>query len=263
MLNEEIRKIVMGFRPIDDDFMNIIFSENTPLVEYVIRVILNKNDLVIESSKTQVDTHHIGSRNITFDVLAKDSAGNKYNIEVQRSNSGADKKRARFHSASIDVNSLESGQSFKKLIDSYIIFITENDVLRGNNLIYHIERSITETGKKFNDGAHIIYVNASYNNIDSELGKLVHDFMCKQSNEMLCKPLAEVTYKYKNTPEGVEHMCKAVEEYGQKRENIGCQKGIISTIKKLLKKGILSNKEIAEAMDMSEESINEIASQIN
>ena len=48
MANEEIKRIVMGFRPIDDDFMNIIFSENTPLVEYVLQVILDKSDLVIE-----------------------------------------------------------------------------------------------------------------------------------------------------------------------------------------------------------------------
>ena len=53
MANEEIKRIVMGFRPIDDDFMNIIFSENTPLVEYVLQVILDKSDLVIEESKTR------------------------------------------------------------------------------------------------------------------------------------------------------------------------------------------------------------------
>ena len=54
MADEEIKQIVMGLRPIDDDFMNIIFSENTPLVEYVLQVILDKSDLVIEESKTQV-----------------------------------------------------------------------------------------------------------------------------------------------------------------------------------------------------------------
>ena len=57
MANEEIKRIVMGLRPIDDDFMNIIFSENTPLVEYVLQVILDKSDLVIEESKTQVKTN--------------------------------------------------------------------------------------------------------------------------------------------------------------------------------------------------------------
>ena len=145
MANEEIKRIVMGFRPIDDDFMNIIFSENTPLVEYVLQVILDKSDLVIEESKTQVKTNHFGSRNVTFDVLAKDNTGKKYNIEVQRSSAGADTRRARYHSASIDVDSLSSGQTFKELLDSYVIFITEKDVLNGQEPIYHINRSIAET----------------------------------------------------------------------------------------------------------------------
>ena len=81
MADEEIKQIVMGLRPIDDDFMNIIFSENTPLVEYVLQVILDKSDLVIEISKTQVKTNHFGSRNVTFDVLAKDNTGKKVTIQ--------------------------------------------------------------------------------------------------------------------------------------------------------------------------------------
>ena len=169
MANEEIKRIVMGFRPIDDDFMNIIFSENTPLVEYVLQVILDKSDLVIEESKTQVKTNHFGSRNVTFDVLAKDNTGKKYNIEVQRSSAGADTRRARYHSASIDVDSLSSGQTFKELLDSYVIFITEKDVLNGQEPIYHINRSIAETTEIFDDGAHIIYVNASYQNVETTL----------------------------------------------------------------------------------------------
>ena len=142
MANEEIKRIVMGLRPIDDDFMNIIFSENTPLVEYVLQVILDKSDLVIEESKTQVKTNHFGSRNVTFDVLAKDNTGKRYNIEVQRSSAGADTRRARYHSASIDVDSLSSGQTFKELLDSYVIFITEKDVLKGQEPIYHIISSM-------------------------------------------------------------------------------------------------------------------------
>ena len=167
MANEEIKRIVMGLRPIDDDFMNIIFSENTPLVEYVLQVILDKSDLVIEESKTQVKTNHFGSRNVTFDVLAKDNTGKRYNIEVQRSS----------------------------------IFITEKDVLNGQEPIYHINRSIAETTEIFDDGAHIIYVNASYQNVETTLGRLIHDFMCSQSSDMLCEPIAKVTYKYKHTPE--------------------------------------------------------------
>ena len=249
----------------NDDFMNIIFSENTPLVEYVLQVILDKSDLVIEESKTQVKTNHFGSRNVTFDVLAKDNTGKKYNIEVQRSSAGADTRRARYHSASIDVDSLSSGQTFKELLDSYVIFITEKDVLNGQEPIYHINRSIAETTEIFDDGAHIIYVNASYQNVQTSLGRLIHDFMCSQSSDMLCEPIAKVTYKYKNTPEGVDYMCKAVEEYGLKREKEGIlkgrQEGIIDSVIKFIKKGKLSYEEIADNFDMPVDEVRKLAAQ--
>ena len=253
----------------NDDFMNIIFSENTPLVEYVLQVILDKSDLVIEESKTQVKTNHFGSRNVTFDVLAKDNTGKRYNIEVQRSSAGADTRRARYHSASIDVDSLSSGQTFKELLDSYVIFITEKDVLNGQEPIYHINRSIAETTEIFDDGAHIIYVNASYQNVETTLGRLIHDFMCSQSSDMLCEPIAKVTYKYKNTPEGVDYMCKAVEEYGLKREKEGIlkgrqeghQEGIIDSVIKFIKKGKLSYEEIADNFDMPVDEVRKLAAQ--
>ena len=260
MADEEIKQIVMGLRPIDDDFMNIIFNENTPLVEYVLQVILDKSDLIIEESKTQVKTNHFGSRNVTFDVLAKDNTGKRYNIEVQRSSAGADTRRARYHSAS-----------------SYVIFITEKDVLNGQEPIYHINRSVAETTEIFDDGAHIIYVNASYQNVQTSLGKLIHDFMCSQSSDMLCEPIAKVTYKYKNTPEGVDYMCKAVEEYGLKREKEGIQKGrqegrqegrregrregIIESVIKFIKKGKLSYEEIADNFDMPVDEVRKLAAQ--
>ena len=255
----------MGLRPIDDDYMNIIFNDNVSLVEYVLRVILDKSDLEIEESKTQYQTNMIGSRNVTFDVVAKDSTGAKYNIEVQRSGTGAIARRARYHSAALDVNSLPPSALFKELLDSYIIFITESDVLNGNKPLYHIERSIEETNQKFLDGSHIIYVNCAYQNTETTLGKLVHDFMCSQSSDMFCKPLAEITHKYKNTPEGVDYMCKAVEEYGIKREKEGIEKGrqegILESVIKFIKKGKLSYEEIADNFDMPVDEVRKIAAQ--
>lgn len=275
MSSEEIKQIVMSLRPIDDDFMNVIFKDNKPLVEYVLRVILDKDDLTVEESKTQQSTDFLGSRNVTFDIFAKDSSGKSYNIEVQRADSGAVAQRARFHSAALDVNSLPSGTPFVKLPDSYVIFITENDVLKGSKPLYHIERSIIEISELFSDGAHIIYVNGAYQNMETAIGKLIHDFKCKNAGEMLCEPMAEVTYKYKNTDEGVDYMCKAVEEYGLKQLNKGRQEGrlegrqegrmegILESVIKFIKKGKLSYEEIADNFDMPVEEVRKLAAQTN
>ena len=145
----------------------------------------------------------------------------------------------------------------------------EKDVLKGQEPIYYINRSIAETTEIFDDGAHIIYVNASYQNVETTLGRLIHDFMCSQSSDMLCEPIAKVTYKYKNTPEGVDYMCKAVEEYGLKREKEGIQKGrregrqegIIESVIKFIKKGKLSYEEIADNFDIPVDEVRKLAAQ--
>lgn len=59
--------------------------------------------------------------------------------------------------------------SGSKHTETYIIFITSNDVLAGGLPIYTIERTVQETGKLFNDKAHIVYVNGSYRG-DDEVG---------------------------------------------------------------------------------------------
>ncbi len=45
------------------------------------------------------------NRSIYLDVYAEDSKGVRYNIEIQRSDEGADPRRTRFHTGMIDVHS--------------------------------------------------------------------------------------------------------------------------------------------------------------
>lgn len=64
----------------------------------------------------------------------------------------------------VDVRMLEESQKFKDIEDSYIIFITQNDVMKKGLPLYHVERVVKETEEDFGDGSHIIYVNGAYKN---------------------------------------------------------------------------------------------------
>lgn len=77
--------------------------------------------------------------------------------------------------------------------------------------IYSIERCIMETGELFGDGEHIKYVNGKYRG-QSQLGRLMHDFSCTNASDMYYKTLAERVRFYKEDKEGVEIMCKAMED---------------------------------------------------
>ena len=75
--------------------------------------------------------------------------------------------------------------------------------------------------------------------------------------------MADVTYKYKNTHEGDDYMCKAVEEYGMKQRNEGIREGIIKSIMKMIKQGKLSYDEIAEGFDVPIDEVRKLAAQMN
>ena len=71
----------------------------------------------------------------------------------------------------------------RALNETFVIFITENDVMKADLPIYHIDRVVKETGKLFKDEAHIIYVNSQIKD-ETKLGRLMHDFSCTNAKDM-------------------------------------------------------------------------------
>ena len=100
-------------------------------------------------------------RNLTSDIRetrfdSEDSKGTRYNIEIQQSNDGADLRRARFHMGMIDIHSLKAGQDFKELPECYVIFITQEDVLKCEKTVYTIHKYIDGDLVPVDDGLHTI-----------------------------------------------------------------------------------------------------------
>jgi len=108
-------------------------------------------------------------------------------------------------------NTLNPGQDFDELPESYVIFITRDDTLGYGLPIYHIDRQIKEIDKTFQDEAHIIYVNSRKQD-DTELGRLMHDLHCKKADEMHSQVLAKRVHELKETQKGVELMCHEMEK---------------------------------------------------
>ena len=93
---EETLQKIQRFRPIDDEFMRLLFRQNIPLAQLVIRIVTGIDDLVITDSVTQYDMKRLaGAKSLCLDVYATDSAGKKYDIEIQKAESGARPHRAR------------------------------------------------------------------------------------------------------------------------------------------------------------------------
>lgn len=204
-------QIIQKLRPIDNQLMDKIFID-IPCTELLLKIILNRNDLIVKSVRTEYSLKNLEGRSVRLDILAIDQNEKSYNIEVQRNNKGAVIKRARYHSSIMDTNVTVPGEDYEKLPETYVIFITENDIFRKGLPIYHIERIIQETGEKVNDEAHIIYVNSTIQN-ETALGKLMQDFFCQDPNKMNYEVLAKRTKFYKETEEGIKEMSEEFQKY--------------------------------------------------
>lgn len=241
---------IRGLCLIDDEFMSKVF-EDKECAEVLLRAILKKRDLKVTDVRVQYDIKNLQGRSIRLDILAEDEAGKLYNVEVQRNNHGAAPKRARYNSSLLDANITDAGEDYKNLAETYVIFITENDIFNAGKPLYHVERMVKETKKSFGDEAHIIYVNSQIQN-NSELGRLMHDFYCQEPKNIKNRTIKKRVKFFKEDKEGVDIMCKAFDEIRYEGELIGQKKQSIETAKKMLNAGKFSISEIAEYADLDE-----------
>jgi len=222
--NQEYLDAIKRLRLIDDAFFNVCMDDNNECMQLILQIILQRDDIIVKNVVTQRTAHNLYGRGVRFDVLAADSTGKLYEIEIQRNDEGALPQRARYNSSLLDSREVAKGTDFDQLPETWVIFITENDIFAKNLPLYHVERTIKELQQDFNDNAHILYANSSYQD-NSALGKLMHDFHCSDPAKMHYKPLANRADFFKTTKEGVKTMCKIMEEIQDKGHKRGIEEG--------------------------------------
>ncbi len=248
---------IKNFRLLDDDFMTACFQDNIEGTELVVQIIMDNMDLRVTDVKTQHTMKNIHGRSARLDVYATDHLGKKYNIEIQRADKGAGAKRARFNSALIDCREIPAGLDTEELPETYVIFITEEDVLGKGLPIYHVDRYIEETGEMFVDEAHIIYVNAEIKD-ETPLGRLMADFACSDPKDMHYPELAKRVRYFKDDEKGVRAMCKVMEELiREERYEVK-----IEIVENLLGLGSVPAEKIAEATGIPIETVLEIKKEL-
>lgn len=149
---EDLQRI-RNFRLLDDDFMTMCFEKDTAGIELVLQIVLEKPGLKVLDVRTQVFVENLLNRSVKLDILATDNTGAKINVEIQRADKGAGRKRARYNSSMMDANLLKKGRDFDDLPETWVIFITENDVMKKGLPLYHVERCFLGTDEKFGDGS--------------------------------------------------------------------------------------------------------------
>ncbi len=204
------REVIQTFCLLDDVFMTAVFQDSLPCVDLVLQIILNRPNLHATRVITQDTMKNLQGHDVRLDIHAF-ADGQEFNIEIQRERKGAAPRRARYHSSIMDANALPECTPYEKLPESYVIFITETDVLGFGQPLYLIRRMIEGVHAPFEDGSHILYVNSATMDTNTPLGQLMHDFRCTRPEDMYYEVLAERVGYFKQQEGGGTQMNAALE----------------------------------------------------
>lgn len=133
-----------------------------------------------------------------------------------------------------------------------------------------LDGKIEEKGNAlFADGLHILYVNGEYQDVETPIGRLMHDFYCTRSEDMYSKILADEVKYLKETEGGRDRMCRILEEMCEEvaeevaketAERVEKEKAK-ETARLLLTLNKLSHEEISESTGLPLDVVEEMAAQ--
>lgn len=161
----------------------------------------------------------------------------------------------------IDADTLHSSENYDELPETYVIFITENDILRQNKPLYVIDRTINGTPDKFDDGSHILYVNSQIQD-DTKLGKLMRDFACVDPDRYSYKVLSDRAGYFKNSKEGLQTMCRIVEEIVEKEVAAAKNDTKREAALNMLKSTDLSPEKNSQILNIDKNIVDELSKQV-
>ena len=155
---ERYKAKIKNFTIMNDIFMRNVLKKKK-CTEYILQVIMEDKGITVIDQTLQKDYKNLQGRSAILDCVAKDTNNRQFNVEIQGDNEGASPKRARYHCGLLDMNILNPGESFDALPDTYVIFITRNDILGFHLPIYHINKEVIETKEPFDDGQHLSLIH--------------------------------------------------------------------------------------------------------
>ena len=211
---ESIRQVINDVTLMDNRFLNKALDGNIPATQRMLRIMLNNDKIKVRKVGVQQWLQNLYGHSAQLDILAEDENGTQFNVEIQRNDEGASAKRARFYCGALDMHFLDTGEKYEALPEAYVIFITEHDVLKKSWPLYNVQRCLIGNGEVFEDGSHVVYVNAACQD-DTPLGRLMQDLNCKDPNKMHYKELADTVNYFKTTKEGEANMASVIEMYAK------------------------------------------------
>ena len=163
-----------------------VLEENPDVCKELLEMLLDiKIDRIEQPKSEQTFKTDFDSRGIRLDVYVKDGTGRCFDIEIQTSSYMRLEKRARYYQGLMDVDSIQFGQEYSALKDSYVIFLCLGDAF-GHRLPVYTFRYRAEEDKNIlmNDGTVNIFFNATmYDKMQSENLRSFFKYLCGKNSD--------------------------------------------------------------------------------
>ena len=227
--------------------MTVVLGQSIPCTERILRIIHDDPQITIVNVQPQKHILNLKRRdakghNVIMDIVATDTNGTQYNLEVQVKPNNNLLKRARYYAAASDTDYLREGEDYQSLPELHITFLTKTDYFEQNEPLYAFETRCKKLTPSTNTGIHIIFVNGAYID-DSPLGRLMHDMRCDNPDEMHYKELRDRCAYLKRTPKGRLAMTGVFAEIYDEGKEKGRKEGREKGIKEGREKGIKEGRE--------------------
>lgn len=269
-------------KPLEDKWKSATLSNNfifykvmrdhIPACQKLIEMLLNIKIEHIELHAEEVIEIDFEAKGIRLDVYVTDNE-KLFDLELQVANTHELPERARYYAASMAVDSLKSGQKYKELCDSHVIFICMEDIFENGLPVYTFENICLEDEKtKLNDRdfKHFFIAPTCAKMLDDEEIKSFFDFLVTGTpSSSFTKELesyvteAKQNHNYKRQFMEWERQ-RAYDFDDGKQEGLkeGAQKKAEEAAINLIKMNILSPEQIAQAQGLPLEKILELKKSI-
>lgn len=215
---------------LSDIFMSVVLSD-LKACRHVIRILMSDPTIELGSVRTQYVISKVISRGARLDVLAEDKKGVIYHLEIEGADVVDHARRTRFYGSVTDGEFLRKGRDYSELPERYIFYISRTDIWKGGYTVYEEENRFRQTGKKHNDGSHLIYVNAEIDD-GSRIAKLMKYFKTADPFDDSEGELSNRVRFLKTEEGGIEIMCEIMEKIREEGKREGRESGMLESHKK-------------------------------
>ena len=273
-MNQEQRilRVIESLCLADDLAFAIALKDNPGCAGHIINTVLGRSDIRVEDAWVQYNARGIDGHSVIFDLLAMDSSGNLYDVEMQR---GSIKHRelmarADYYSSVMAMRTVMRGEMYMRMRERKVIFILERGA-------YGEEKAICTFRYKDDDGIEpeenrcvIVMANTGYDGrMREDLRDLYRDFYEPDPEKIRSAEMRDALKRVKGGDGPMTKTFKAIEELLNESRAEGLAEGReeartemkTSIISSMLRKNYSADT-IAEMTDFPIQEIKKIAAEM-